>query len=162
MGTTKSTGPDPSGVRDARPQDLPRLLQLEALFPGDRLAPRQFRRHLASPRARLRVALRDGVIVAYALTLLRRGSARARLYSIAVEPAARGLGLGAQLLDDAMRQAAAAGCEWLRLEVREDNAAAIALYRRLGFVEFGCKPGYYEDGAAALRFERATGVNAPA
>ena len=33
-------------LRDARLADLARLLELEALFPGDRLSSRQFRRHL--------------------------------------------------------------------------------------------------------------------
>ncbi len=31
------------------------------------------------------------------------------------------------------------------LEVRVSNAAAIALYRRLGFVDHGVRPGYYSD-----------------
>jgi len=30
-----------------------------------------------------------------------------------------------------------------RLEVREDNVAAISLYKRLGYVELGLLEGYY-------------------
>ena len=148
--------PAPTSIllRPARPADLAALLALEAMFPGDRLSPRQFRRHLASPRARLRVAMFKGTLAAYALTLLRRGSAVARLYSIAVDPAWRGHGLGAALLIDAQEQALRAGCDRLRLEVRADNAAAIALYRHAGFREFGRHPCYYEDGCDALRFEK--------
>lgn len=147
----------PFCVRDAAAGDLPRLLALEAMFSGDRLSPRQFRHHLASPRARLRVVERGGSVCAYALVLLRHGSRIARLYSIAVDPALRGAGLGAALLDDALQQARAAGRARLRLEVRQDNVAAIALYRRAGFVPFGQISGYYEDGCAALRMERAVG-----
>ncbi|MGB5098427.1 MAG: hypothetical protein WBN82_11005, partial [Porticoccaceae bacterium] len=43
------------------------------------------------------------------------------------------------------------GCTALTLEVRADNGAALELYRKLGFVEAGHLPGYYEDGAEALR-----------
>jgi len=38
--------------------------------------------------------------------------------------------------------------------VRIDNAGAIALYRREGFAGTGREENYYEDGAAALRFEK--------
>lgn len=146
-------------VRDADAGDLHRLLELEAMFPGDRLSSRQFRRHLASPTARLRVAECQGgcetEVMAYALTLLRARSRIARLYSIAVDPRARGLGVGRCLLDDAQHQAAVAGCGMLRLEVRADNAAAIALYRREGFTCFGSHRAYYADGCDALRFQRS-------
>lgn len=145
---------DPVTLRDACASDLPRLLELEALFPGDRLSPRQFRHHLHSPRARLRVAEAGGGIAGYALTFLRRGSAVARLYSIVVDPLARGVGVGVALLRDACVQAGEAGRDRLRLEVREDNAAAIGLYRREGFVPFGRHVAYYADGCDALRFER--------
>ena len=145
----------PPAVRDACLADLARLLELEALFPGDRLAPRQFRRHLASPRARLRVAEADGRLAGYALVFLRRGSTVARLYSIVVDPVARGTGIGVALLRDACAQARRAGCRWLRLEVRTDNAAALALYRREGFEAFGRRQAYYADGCDAWRLQRA-------
>ena len=141
-------------LRDARPCDIERLLALEAMFPGDRLSARQFRRHLSSPAARLRVAELDGALAGYALVFLRRAAAVARLYSIAVDPARRGAGIGAALLADSERQARAAGRDRLRLEVRADNAAAIALYQREGFRQFGVHRSYYEDGCDALRLEK--------
>ena len=82
----------PPRLRDARPADLPALLVLEAMFQGDRLSARQFRRHLGNPRARLRVAAADGRLLGYHLVFLRAGSPWARLYSIAVDPAAQGSG----------------------------------------------------------------------
>lgn len=135
--------------------DLPALLALEAGFPGDRLSPRQFRHHLGSPRARLRVIEVDSTVTGYLLLLRHARRGPWRLYSLVVDPACRGLGLGQRLLDDALRQAADAGAPALDLEVREDNAAAIGLYRRHGFVERGRRPGYYDDGAAALRMRHA-------
>lgn len=141
-------------LRDARPADLPALLALEALFPGDRLLARQFRRHLGSPRARLRVLAGDGRLHGYHLVLLRAGSPWARLYSIAVDPAGRGQGLGRRLLADAEAQARAAGRVGLRLEVRRDNRAAVALYEAAGYVPVAELPGYYEDGGDGRRYAR--------
>ena len=152
--------PAEARLRDARPDDLPALLALEATFPGDRLSARQFRHHLANPRARLRVAVAGGRLLGYHLLLLRQGSAWARLYSIAVDPAARGQGLGRRLLADAERQAAAAGRTGLRLEVRQDNRAACALYEAAGFRRLAALPAYYDDGAPGWRYARETGTGA--
>lgn len=146
--------PAPARLRDARPADLPALLALEARFPGDRLSARQFRHHLGNPRARLRVAVAGGAIRGYHLVLLRRGSGLARLYSIAVDEAARGQGLGRRLLADAEAQARAAGCRGLRLEVRQDNGAANALYLAAGYRPLAALPAYYEDGAPGWRYGR--------
>lgn len=147
-------------IRAARPADLAALLALEALFPGDRLSPRQFRHHLHNPRARLRVLRRAGRLAGYALLLLRRGSRVARLYSIVIDPAERGRGFGARLLVDAEIQARRSGAQELRLEVRSDNGTAIALYEARGYYRLGRRAGYYEDGAAAWRYARLLGRGA--
>ena len=141
-------------LRTARPDDLPGLLALEARFPGDRLSVRQFRHHLGNPRARLRVLAGPGGLLGYHLLLTRAGSRQARLYSLVVDPAARGQGLGRRLLADAEAQARAAGCDGLRLEVRQDNAAANALYQRAGYRRWLALPGYYQDGGDGWRLAR--------
>jgi ribosomal-protein-alanine N-acetyltransferase len=43
----------------------------------------------------------------------------------------------------------------MRLEVRTYNADAIALYKKSGYRNFAAIEDYYEDGAGALRFEKA-------
>ena len=153
MSLSKTSPKPPVRLRNAARDDLSRLLELETMFPGDRLSERQFRHHLSSASARLRIIEHDDKIGGYALLLLRRGISAARLYSLAIDPALRGYGLGMQLFDDVRRQAHAAGCNLLRLEVRLDNTAAISLYRRAGCTESGLIPDYYDDGCAALRFE---------
>jgi len=40
------------------------------------------------------------------------------------------------------------------LEVRADNARAIALYEERGYEKFGTVADYYEDGASALRYRK--------
>ena len=66
-------------------------------------------------------------------------------------PAYRGRGLGRRLLSETIRAAHAMGLERVELEVFASNLAAIALYRKLGFVVEGTKKrvrkldGAYDD-----------------
>ena len=84
--------------------------------------------------------------------LFRAGSATARIYSLAVDPAFRGL--GRELLAACEGEAAMRGCTPIRLEVREDNVRAINLYERMTYSRFAVSPRYYADGATALRFAK--------
>ncbi|MDP1697265.1 MAG: GNAT family N-acetyltransferase [Xanthomonadaceae bacterium] len=142
-------------LRPAHAEDLPALLALEAQFPGDRMTARQFRRHLHSASARFQVAQQGVAVIGASLLFFRSGSDSARLYSLIVAASARAQGIGARLLADAEQAARDRDCQWLRLEVRTDNTAAIALYQRAGYRVVGQRPGYYDDGAAALRMQRA-------
>jgi ribosomal-protein-alanine acetyltransferase len=143
-------------IRRASARDLEALLALEHdAFAGDRLSRRQVRRHLQGASARLVVATRGRRIAGYALVFFRRASAVARLYSIAVAASERGAGIGARLLEACERLARRRGARELRLEVRVRNAAARRLYERAGFHPFGLHPGYYEDGADAVRYRKA-------
>lgn len=153
--------PPSARLRPARATDLPVLLALEETFPGDRMSARQFRHHLASPRARWRVAEAGGTVLGYALVLLRRGSGLARLYSIVVDPAARGQGLGHRLLAAAERDAAQAGRTGITLEVRQDNPTANALYQAAGYRRLAALPAYYEDGAPGWRYRKTNISNEP-
>lgn len=135
--------------------DLGALLALESRsFDHDRLSRRSFRRFLSLPNAETLVALQDDEIIGYALVLFRPGTVVARLYSIAVAPAASRRGIGSMLLAGAEESAIRRGCTLLRLEVREDNAAAISRYKKSGYRQFGRHQRYYADGTDALRFEK--------
>jgi ribosomal-protein-alanine N-acetyltransferase len=63
--------------------------------------------------------------------------------TLAVAPAARRRGIGTALMRHVMAEAAAAGATRATLEVRASNAAALALYDRLGFRVAATRPGYY-------------------
>jgi [ribosomal protein S18]-alanine N-acetyltransferase len=81
--------------------------------------------------------------------LSRLAADEAEILTIAVEAAARGKGVGRALLVENLRQAANAGAKAMFLEVERANAPATALYKRLGFVAVGERPGYYRrDGGA--------------
>ncbi len=71
--------------------------------------------------------------------------------SMYVSPAVRGTGLGPKLLGALETIAAEHGCPAIRLDTSDHLTAAIALYRRAGYVEV---PAYNSNPAADLWFER--------
>jgi len=145
-------------IRRATPADLDALVALERrAFSTDQLSRRQYRRHIDSATARVLAAVDARGLLGKAVVFFRRNSRIARLYSIAVADAARGRGLGEVLVRAVERAARARGCARLRLEVRQDNAAAIRLYERLGYRRFGAYARFYEDGANAWRYEKRLG-----
>jgi ribosomal-protein-alanine acetyltransferase len=146
---------DSLAIRPATLDDLDALDAVETrVFSGDRISRRSFRRFLQSPKDELLVAARGDRLVGYALVLFRAGTALARLYSLAVLPEAAGQGVGSALLKASEEAAAVRDCLVLRLEVRADNAGAVALYRSRGYRQFGRHEDYYEDHADALRLEK--------
>jgi len=142
-------------IREALPTDIEALALIEAdRFRSDRLSRRSLLALTRSPSARVLVACRRDAVIGYAVLLIRRGSRRARLYSIAVAAAEASRGLGARLLAAAEDAARALGVSRIALEVRADNPAAIKLYRRRGYRQIGERPSYYDDGMTALLFAR--------
>lgn len=84
------------------------------------------------------------------------------LEKIAVYPACRRQGIAEAILSAYLRFGRA-NLAFLTLEVRESNAPAIALYRKLGFEEVGRRKNYYEDlheDALLMTVEFRKGENA--
>ena len=134
------------------------LLALEeSSFSTDRISRRNLRNLLRSPSACCLGAYQDGNLVGSMVILFRRNTRVARIYSIAVAPAARSMGIGRKMMLRAEREAKAHGCDRLRLEVRLDNTSAIRLYESLGFEDTQILPGYYEDGAVGMVYRKSLG-----
>ncbi|HEX2761693.1 MAG TPA: tRNA (adenosine(37)-N6)-threonylcarbamoyltransferase complex dimerization subunit type 1 TsaB [Rhizomicrobium sp.] len=83
--------------------------------------------------------------------LARAAAGEAEILTLAVLPAARGRGLGRDLMQAAATHAARLGAETLFLEVGTDNPAALALYNSLGFTRAGTRKGYYPDSQSQVR-----------
>lgn len=142
-------------IRPATIDDLARLVDLEGrAFVSDRLSRRSFRHLLTRGHAVTLVADGGERLRGYVIVLFRRGVSLARLYSIAVDPECRGFGIGQQLVVAAERAAEDEGCAEMRLEIRRDNPASIALFERHGYRRFGAYPAYYEDAMDAVRYHR--------
>lgn len=150
-------------IRPGVVADIPQLVEIEArCFATDRLSKRSFQHLLTRGHTIHLVAEVDGVIVGYVIVLLQRGTSLARLYSFAIDAAYRGRGIGMTLLAETERHAVEKGCAFMRLEVRPDNAVAIARYRAAGYKEFGSFQDFYEDHSDALRMEKVlAGTQAP-
>ncbi|MGB0722555.1 MAG: peptidase C39 family protein, partial [Gammaproteobacteria bacterium] len=144
-----------SRTRSATPSDLAALVTLEELcFDGDRISRRQFRHLLTQANASITVVERNGDLIGDVVVLFNRATSVARLYSIAVSPCARGLGIARALVEAAEMAAWGRGRPWMRLEVRKDNAASMSLFESLGYHRFGQYPDYYADHADAWRYEK--------
>lgn len=64
--------------------------------------------------------------------------------NVVVSRDVRNQGIGYRMLTELMQKAEREGVREYTLEVRKSNAPAIALYRKLGFVEEGIRPSFYD------------------
>lgn len=123
--------------------------------------PDHWRRYLAgwpdSSDHAVLVAEDDGGWWGMAVADRRAGSPdRADLYGMWVDPARRGEGLGAALVEAVVDWARELGVGTVQLGVTESNPAAMALYRRAGFEPTGGSEPL-RDGSSlrCLRLERS-------
>ena len=100
------------------------------------------------PTVRYLVAEVEGTVVGHAVASIAGDIAE--LQRIAVDPAHRRTGVASALLDAAIGAAREGDADRLLLEVREDNAGALAFYAARGFVEVDRRRRYYRDGATAV------------
>ena len=89
----------------------------------------------------LLVAEDEGSVVGFAVGKTVAGIGE--IENVVVAGKRRGGGVGRRLCEGVIGWARSAGARQIELEVREGNGAAIAVYRRLGFVEMGRRVGYY-------------------
>jgi ribosomal-protein-alanine N-acetyltransferase len=75
--------------------------------------------------------------------LVRVAAEECELLTLAVAPATRRRGLGGALVSTSCDHAAKLGAAAMFLEVNSRNIPAIALYKRLGFIQVGLRQAYY-------------------
>jgi ribosomal protein S18 acetylase RimI-like enzyme len=154
----------PAKLRRGRLADLDALLALERdFFTADHvISRRSFRNFITSPKSALIVADVDGKVAGCALVNYRQGSRRGRLYTISVGREFQRRGIARQLMAAAEASARRRGCRFMRLEVRADDAGAIALYESSGYARFGRRRRYYDKRIDALRLEKSLARPNPA
>ena len=133
-------------TRPATPQDLPILAALEQSSMPDPWSPAAVASELDQPDSLVLVAVDPDADAPVAYASYRHAAEEAELLRLAVDPARRREGLATELLAAGDEALAAAGCVACFLEVRADNAPAIAFYERAGFHRIGRRPGYYRSG----------------
>lgn len=104
----------------------------------DRIAPQDNTRHL------MLGAFADGVLVAAAgvgAELRRNEAHKAHVFGVAVAADYHGQGIGKRLMSELVRRARRLpGVRQLHLSVSAHNEGAIALYRGMGFSDYGREP----------------------
>lgn len=141
-------------IRKATISDLSDILIIERLcFNEEAFSKRQFSYLISKARGIFYVAESDSFILGYISLLQRANSKGIRIYSIAVHPMSRDLRIGQKLFDAGREFAKREELQYISLEVRTDNTAAINFYRKNGFVETDIIQGYYSDGINAFKMK---------
>lgn len=126
-------------VRPGEPSDLNSIAQIQAASPE--ASQWDVAEYLAYDLA---VAVCEGQVGGFAVWR-QLGAGESELLNLAVDPAFRRCGMARRLVTGIT--SSQSGILWL--EVRESNLAARILYKSLGFVESGTRPGYYSDTTEA-------------
>jgi ribosomal-protein-alanine acetyltransferase len=143
----------PVALRPMRVDDLPAVLDIERRSFGQPWSRSFFEKELATPFARLMVAVEGDAEMVVGYTCRWRVADEVHLLNVAVHPDRRGGGHGRALVFDVIAEAERAGCSVVFLEVRAGNVVARRLYRTLGFRDLGVRRGYYGPGQDAIVME---------
>lgn len=140
-------------LRPAQIWDAPRLARLHAESFAFGWSGADFEAMLADKAILADVLVSQGVFgsIVTGFAISRVAADEAELLTIALDGEVRGKGLSRRLLLQHAQRLRQAGAEKIFLEVAEDNAAALALYNRIGFVETGRRVGYYATGLGKPR-----------
>lgn len=119
------------------------VAELEKVCFSDPWSENSVRSELSNPLSVWLVAEENGVVRGYvgSQTVLDETD----MMNIAVHPDFRRKGIAAALISELVGQLKERGSHILRLEVRESNAPAIALYESLGFAQLGLRKNYYRN-----------------
>lgn len=131
-------------IRRMKEADLPTVRMIESQSFSNPWSDNAFRGEIQNTGVSfpLVVVRRPGnEVVGYIIYWHIRGDVQVN--NIAVRPDCRGLGLGEAMMRFAIAKVRSAGAEFMTLEVRRSNTAAVKLYRKLGFEVLGSRRNYY-------------------
>jgi ribosomal-protein-alanine N-acetyltransferase len=122
--------------------DLPQVIAIERRAFPTPWSLAMFVLELSKPSGVCLAARRDGRMVGY--VVCSRYDTVWHIMNVAVDPDQRRTGVATALLDALLQRVGDSQARYT-LEVRESNAAAIALYERFGFRSAGMRRRYYQD-----------------
>jgi ribosomal-protein-alanine N-acetyltransferase len=146
-------------LREARREDLPRLVALEreGFAPHEAFSEGRLRYLLTRAQGKVIVAEEGGEVLGFVVLLWRYGSKVGRIYDLVVAPKARGQGIATALVREAERVARGRGITSMALEVRATNQEARCLYERCGYTPEEDLPDYYGEGVHGVRYRKDLG-----
>ncbi|HLP23450.1 MAG TPA: ribosomal protein S18-alanine N-acetyltransferase [Microbacteriaceae bacterium] len=142
-----------TNLRPLTLEDLDTVFALECeLFANDAWSRAAFESEIAAPWTDyLGLLDAEGVVIGYGGVSVPAEGAPADIQTIAIARQAQRRGHGAALLAALGECAVRRGATESLLEVRADNPAAQALYRRFGYRDIAVRPRYYQpDGVDAI------------
>ncbi len=149
-------------IRRMTLEDVPTVHEIDTLSFSLPWPERSFRFELTeNPVSRNWVAESDGRIAAMLVLWLIVDEAHIATLATALD--FRRQGIGERLMIAALLSARSEGAARAFLEVRAGNAAALALYKKYGFVVAGVRPRYYKDNnedAILMNLEDLNGLEA--
>ncbi len=130
-------------IRNMREADVPQIAELEKACFHDPWSEKSVASELENPLSCWLVAADGEKIAGYigSQTVLDG----ADVMNVAVDPVYRRQGVAQALMETLVSRVKEKGAMCLALEVRASNDPAIALYRKLGFVQVGRRPNYYRN-----------------
>lgn len=143
-------------IRNMTLDDVPEIAELEKICFSDPWSEKSVASELENRLSYWLVAEDNNAIVGYVGSQSVLDSAD--IMNVAVAPGYRRQGIGEQLIESLSAHLRDKNIAFLMLEVRVSNEAAISLYKKLGFVQVGCRPRYYtkpREDALILRKELA-------
>lgn len=123
--------------------DVPAVAELERKCFSDPWSERSVAAELENPLSLWLVALLGRTVVGYVGS--QSVMEQADMMNIAVNPDYRRRGIAESLIERLVAELKDKQVSSLTLEVRASNAPAIALYRKLGFIQVGKRPNYYRN-----------------
>lgn len=135
-------------------EHVAQIAELEKICFSDPWCEASVRSELDNPLSLWLVAMDGEKVVGYIGSQTVLGEAD--IMNVAVAPEYRRQGLARMLLNCLQKALAAEDVHSLTLEVRVSNAAALALYESLGYLQVGRRPNYYhkpKEDALILRKE---------
>ena len=157
--STNITSETPIQILPMTSDRVPAVAALEAVSFSTPWSEASIRAELDNPWAVWLTASADEALVGY--LGVQYGPDGGDIMTVATDPAYRGHGVAKALIAamaDILRQK---GLDWLTLEVRPSNAAALGLYGSMGFRQVGRRKNYYrrptEDAVLLTLFLKEDG-----
>jgi len=144
-------------IETATLQSLEKLYEIEKLaFQREAFSKQQICYLLADYNAISIVAKVEGEIIGFAIGRLEvaRGTLYGHIHTLETLPSHRRRGIGERLLKELETLFREKGAVESRLEVRENNVAAIELYEKIGYKRIGRLEKYYGD-AHGIYFKKS-------
>lgn len=130
-------------IRRTHPDDIDMIADAEELIFSDPWTDSDILKAISTEGSMCYSAVKDGKIIAYIIG--RVIPPEGEIYRIATLPDHRGRGVAWRLMDYAVKTERGRGLESLFLEVRKNNAPALALYTSYGFTKVGVRKNYYKN-----------------